>query len=78
MEQSNKSISFVRYCYYFQINVMDKLWFEQSTIGIVDVVYRGYRGRAAALDLSVSLCLFFVFELAPTGPWQTPEKAFTV
>lgn len=35
-------------------------------------------GKGAALDLPVSLCLYFVFGLAPTDPWQTPEKPFTV
>lgn len=81
MEQSNEIIYFVSYWVVF-FNTCDgqsSLSSKKSTIGIVDAVdVEGTGAGAAALDLSVSLCLFFVFESAPTGPWQTPEKPFTV
>ncbi len=36
---------------------------------------QGQCGTFGSVSLSLSL---FVFESAPTGPWQTPEKPFTV
>lgn len=39
----------------------------------------GVRGQGWQLWICQSLFVsFFVFELAPTDPWQTPEKPFTV
>lgn len=63
MRQSNKMIYFVNYC---------------KLTGFVDVVQRGLVGKCGSFG-SVSLSLsLFVFESAPTGPWQTPKKPFTV
>lgn len=39
----------------------------------------GYEGQGGSFgSVSLSLSLFFVFESAPVGPWQTQEKPFTV
>lgn len=48
---------------------------HKPTIGLVGVVQRGYRGRAAALDLSVSFCIFSVLESAPVGPLADSREA---
>lgn len=60
----------------FSLVVMDWISLEHKpTIGLVGVVQRGYRGRAAALDLSVSFCIFSVLESAPVGPLADSREA---